>query len=191
MIVTDTLIKEHHVIHKMLDSLECAKNCIENGTLPGKDFFQKAVRFSYDFVDRFHHFKEEFLMFGMLAQKKEGLLDLEIGSLRYQHEKCHGCVRKIESSLGGYDEKDEISVTTLIENLSIYISVLRRHIYLEDQIFFPMVEKMITEQEKKILADQFHKEESRMGGGKMFKSCKKISDEMGEMIQRYNVKGLN
>ncbi|MFZ2634248.1 MAG: hemerythrin domain-containing protein [Desulfosalsimonadaceae bacterium] len=184
MNATKLLIKEHAIILKVLDSLSSARNHIENGRLPEKLFFEQAVRFSRDFSDTFHHFKEEFLMFGMLAQKKEGDIDLEIGALRYQHEKCRGFIKGIDASLKGYGEKDELSITMLLENLAPYISLLRRHIYQENHLFFPLVEQSLTEMENQYLLEQFAKEEERFGGKTVFVTGKNQADELARMVQR-------
>lgn len=182
MNATKPLIKEHALILKALDAMSFAKHQIENGKYPPKAFFELAVVFSRDFSDTFHHFKEEFLMFGMLAQKKEGDLDLEIGALRQQHEKCRGFISGIEASLKGYAEKDELAVTALLENLAPYISLLRRHIHQENHVFFPMVEESLTEEENTYLLDQFIREADRFGGEAAFPAAKRRADALRRMV---------
>ena len=141
MQATKILVKEHDLIRQVLDCLSLALGKLESGQRPPKEFFEKGVEFASNFADRFHHFKEEYLMFGLLAQKKEGTFDGAIGALRYQHERGRQFVVKIENSLEAYANGDEIATTTLLENLTAYISLLRRHIHMEDHIFFKMVEK--------------------------------------------------
>ncbi|MBW1827698.1 MAG: hypothetical protein JRI78_12165 [Deltaproteobacteria bacterium] len=58
-----------------------ARDKLEKGKRPPKAFFQKAVEFFKTFVDKFHHFKEEYLMFGLLSQKKDGAHDGGIGTV--------------------------------------------------------------------------------------------------------------
>ena len=87
MKATKILANEHQTIRKVLDSLVSGRTFIENGRPPEKLFIETASSFSQNFSDKFHHFKEEFLMFGVLAQKKQGMLDFEIGALRFQHER--------------------------------------------------------------------------------------------------------
>lgn len=187
MNATEILIDEHITIKQFLNSFSRAKKYIENGKLPSKIFFEKAIRFSHDFADKFHHYKEEFLMFGMLAQKKGESLDWEIGALRYQHERCRKCIKEIEAAVNGNIEENEILTTTLLENLAMYISVLRRHIYREDNVFLPMVESLLSKEEKQYVLDQFSKEEDRFGGKNMYESCKKLADELAAMIEDENV----
>src|SRR5512143_1171456 len=94
-----TLIGEHRLILEQLDNLSLARQMLEEGLWPPRAFFEGAVEFARAFADRFHHFKEEFLMFGMLAQKKHGRLDADIGALRYQHERCRKAMTEIERAL--------------------------------------------------------------------------------------------
>lgn len=182
MSATKILIKEHALILKALEAMLFAKHQIENGVFPEKIFFEQAVLFARDFSDTFHHFKEEFLMFGMLAQKKEGELDLEIGALRYQHERCRGYIEGIAGSLKGYEERDELAITALLENLAPYISLLRRHIHQENHFFFPLVEASLTNDENNYLEDQFSWEADRFGGETAFPAAKQRVDALARMI---------
>ena len=103
MKATEMLANEHRLMLKALDTFTLAKKRLENGEHPEALFFKKAVEFSKTFSDKFHHFKEEFLLFGLLAQKKDGALDLEMGALRYQHERNRFFLKNIEQSIDGYD----------------------------------------------------------------------------------------
>jgi hemerythrin-like domain-containing protein len=186
MKATKVLIQEHLLILQVLESLSEAKDRIEKGGGPDRVFFDQAIEFSKTFSDRFHHFKEEFLMFGLLAQKEGGGLDLEIGALRYQHERCRSFIRGMEASLKGYAEGDELSITSLLENLSPYVSLLRRHIQQEDGLFFPMVDTFLTEEDHLYLLGRFEKEEERFGGRDFFHASKKQADELARTLQNPN-----
>ena len=94
MKATEILTREHTLILQALETLSRAQKKIEENQRLPKDFFKKALMFLRQFADQFHHFKEEYLMFGLLALKKEGAFDGPIGSLRYQHERCRVCIYK-------------------------------------------------------------------------------------------------
>lgn len=138
---------------------------------PDTRFFEAGIHFFKTFADRFHHFKEEFLMFGLLARKKDGAVDFEIGGLRFQHERCRHHLDQIHTALEGYSRKDEIAVTTLLENLAAYASVLRRHIHLEDTVFFPMIQNAFTDEEKSNLRAYFLNEEKRFQENGTLDAC--------------------
>ncbi len=182
MNITQTLINEHVLILKGLKFLRIARNNIEINEHPPKQFFQKAVPFFRNYADKYHHYKEEFLMFGFLAHKKEGQIDLEIGSLRHQHEIGRQFLTKVERSINGYDMGNEIAITSLLENLASFISVLSRHIFREDNLFFPMVEHELSDEEKSTLSEQFKHEEELLETKNPFKKNLKLLNEMEQLI---------
>lgn len=180
---THILIREHGLILQMLAQLSHAEKKLQKNEQPPAAFFKKAVLFSQNFADRFHHFKEEFLMFGLLSHKKKGALDAEIGALRYQHERCRSAIQSIDEALTGYAKGDEMAITTVLENLSGYISLLTRHIYMEDHVFFPMIEKMLSREEQQTLLTQFQNEEQRIGEKDGFSPSKRLLEEMTELLK--------
>lgn len=169
MDVLSKLTEEHAHILQAIHSLEKARNFLEQNRHPSSDFFDTAVLFFREYADKFHHYKEEYLLFSFLAAKKGGNIDLEIGSLRYQHELNRRCIKKIKASLKGYEAGSEIATTTLLENLAAYISILKRHIYREDHLFFPMANSELSKDEKRQLKHQFDEEEAGYNTNQM--SC--------------------
>lgn len=121
-------------------------------------------------------------MFGLLALKKGSALDGPIGSLRYQHERCRACIHEISNSLDGYADGDDIATTRLLENLAAYVSLLRRHIYLEDHTFFKMAEQEISKEEDALLLVQFKKEDQKMGDQTFYEQNRKLLDEMEALL---------
>ena len=179
---TDILMREHALILQALESLCRAQKKIEENRQLPKDFFVKALAFLREFTDQFHHFKEEYLMFGLLALKKGGAFDGPIGSLRYQHERCRACINEMANSLDGYADGDDIATTRLLENLSAYISLLRRHIYQEDHTFFKMALQELSKEEEDLLLVQFKKEDQKMGDQTFFEHNRQLLDEMEALL---------
>jgi hemerythrin-like domain-containing protein len=187
MKATEILTREHALILQALKSLSRAQKKIEENQQLPKDFFEKALVFVREFADQFHHFKEEYLMFGLLALKKGGAFDGPIGGLRYQHERCRACIDEISKSLDGYADGDDIATTRLLENLAAYIALLRKHIYEEDHIFFKMAEKELSKEEVDILLVQFKKEDEKTGGATFYEKNCKLLDEMDALLNGENV----
>lgn len=182
MKITQTLINEHVLILKGLDYLKIARDRIEKNQHLSSEFFQRAVLFFRNYADQYHHYKEEFLMFGFLARKKEGLLDLEIGALRHQHEIGRNFLTKLEKSISGFEMKNEIAITSLLGNLASFSSVLSRHIFMEDHLFFPMVEKELSHDGKIILLDQFKIEEKLLEKTNPVKKNIELLNEMQKLV---------
>ncbi len=180
---TGILIREHTLILQALEHLETAAKRLEIRERPPLELFLSAVDFFGNFAGRFHHYKEEYLMFGLLAEKHEGDLDLSIGILRHEHERCRHYIQEIDTAAPGYETGDEIAEITLLENLSPYISLLRRHIHKEDHLFFKMVEKHLSQSEDEDLVRGFAAQEQLFGGEGVFDKYRKRVSEMGDVVR--------
>ncbi|MBW1850803.1 MAG: hemerythrin domain-containing protein [Deltaproteobacteria bacterium] len=177
----EILVNEHALIRQFLDNLSMAAEKLEADERPSKEFFEKALEFARNFTDKFHHFKEEYVMFAQLAQKKGGILDGQIDSLRHQHEHGRNFILEISNSLDGYARGDEIHTITLLENLAAYISLLRHHMHREDHGFYQTVKKEFSENELQGLLELFNEEDQKVGGG-TFENNKKLLQEMAVLL---------
>ncbi|MBI4833025.1 MAG: hemerythrin domain-containing protein [Candidatus Lindowbacteria bacterium] len=178
---TEILREEHNLIRQALDNFEMAVEKLENGEKPAKEFFEKAIEFARLFSDKFHHYKEEYLMFGRLAQKKNGALDAQIDALRYQHDRGRDLVAEISQSLPRYAQGQDPQATIIMEDLAAYISLLRHHIHREDHVFYPMVDKELSASDQKYLLDEF-KKEAKKDGGNITSTSERLVSEMGALL---------
>jgi hemerythrin-like domain-containing protein len=178
---TEILIEEHNLIRQALASMSLAVERLETGERPPAEFFEKAVQFTRDFSDKFHHYKEEYLMFGRLAQKKDGELDAQIDALRYQHDRGRDLISTISNALDGYAQGEDARTTVILENLAAYTSMLRRHIHKEDHVFYPLVDSTLSEEDQHYLKEEFLKEEKK-AGGTIFEDSRKLVKEIGAML---------
>jgi hemerythrin-like domain-containing protein len=177
----EILVEEHKLILRGLDLLATAAEEIGRNQNPPKEFFEKAVRFTLDFTNKFHHYKEEIVMFGLLAQKHQGEIDTEITRLRDQHAALHNYMSEISESLDAYSKNAGSEVRRLHRNLSDYIETLRRHIHAEDKKFYPLVEKTLTNDEMRGLKEEFDKYAAKAGPD-VTKANETLIDEMGELL---------
>jgi len=177
----EILVEEHHLILRGLDLLTTAAERIVRNQHPPKEFFENAVSFTFNFTNKFHHYKEEIVMFGMLAQKHQGEIDAEIERLRSQHHALHDYMNEISHSLDAYSENIDSEVRRLHRNLSDYIETLRRHVNAENQIFYPLVRKALTGDEMRWLAEEFEKYAAKEGPGAK-KEYEALVDEMAKLV---------
>lgn len=154
---------EHELIRRYLNVLALAVQRLESGQRPPMEFFEHAVDFSRRFVDRFHHIKEEHLMFARLAQVRHGEIDSLIDTLRFQHERGRNHVSGISSALPGYARGEDTHATMLVEDVAAYIALLRRHIQWEDHVFYPLVERHLPDADKTGLLREFERENQKSG----------------------------
>lgn len=147
------LREEHQLIHQFLDQLQTALIRIEKGEKIPVRFLEKAGEFARTFADKYHHFKEEYLLFSLLAMKKRGELDGAIESLRYSHERGRNLINQLAAALPGYEKGQEASGLMVIESLAAYLALLKAHIHKEDHFFFLLAAKEISLQESSELEE--------------------------------------
>jgi hemerythrin-like domain-containing protein len=185
---TEILISEHDLIRRALGNFSLAIEKLEQGERPPKEFFGKAIDFTRTFSDKFHHFKEEYLMFGRLAEKrkgpfslKNGAIDAQIDALRYQHDRGRNLIGEVANSLEGYAKGEDAQTMILLENFAGYLSLLRHHIHKEEHVFYPMVDKELSEVEQESLIEEFKKEERKLGDT-VIEDSRKLVMEMGALL---------
>jgi hemerythrin-like domain-containing protein len=175
------LIEEHSLILRGLDLLTTAAEKIVRNQNPPKEFFEKAVTFTHSFTNKFHHYKEEIVMFGLLAQKHQGDIDAELERLRSQHDVLRNHVSEISDALDAYSKNIDSEVRRLHRNLSEYIDILRRHIHAENRIFYPLVIKTLTTDEIRWLEGEFDKYAAKEGPDAI-KAHSALIEEMDQLL---------
>lgn len=163
MNVLQTLVHEHRLIRQYLDNLAFAVERLEHGSKPPREFFENAVLFAREFVDKYHHFKEEHQMFVMLAQKEQGKHDPAIDTLRYQHERGRTIVAAIEQAIAGYASGDDNAMLAILENTAAFGALLRQHINREDSVFYPLAKKALSPADMEQLQQEFRKADEKVG----------------------------
>lgn len=145
MYCIDVLVKEHENISKFLDIVE--KECVDilEGKKLNPDFFKRAIYFIRNYADKKHHGKEEDFLFkemsanlGQAAQKV-----IQYGMLA-EHQMARATVMILEDAIENY-EKDPSALNKLhiIANAMSYVYLLRRHIYQENNVVYPLGESKL------------------------------------------------
>lgn len=157
--VIDILVEDHRRILELLACLDRGAERVVSERRPPARLFELGAALGSEYADKFHHFKEEYLLFGVLAQKHEGHLDNMIERHRNQHELGRDMLSSIASALDGYDRGVEQSLRALQENVLSYVRTMRAHIRSENEVFFPLAAAALTETEADVLLDQFERYE--------------------------------
>jgi len=162
---SDVLTAEHRGIERMLRILEAAAAKVERGEKVPVEAFSDAVDFVRGFADGCHHAKEEKTLFPLLEQRgipRQG----PIGVMLSEHEAGRRYVGQMAASLEGYARGDAAATRTLTENAREYIALLRQHIMKEDNVLFPMSDRVLTGDDQKGLVERFEEiEREEIGEG--------------------------
>src|SRR3989338_9147103 len=93
MKLTKDLTEEHKLIKRMIDILENAANNLENGKEINHAIFENAVNFIRNFADKFHHAKEEDILFKEMIKKGMPEKDSPIEAMLIEHEQGRNFVK--------------------------------------------------------------------------------------------------
>jgi len=163
---TRILSEEHRVIEVML---ACLKRMTEQAVVEKKldrEAAEQAVDFIRTFADGCHHGKEEEHLFTLLTAKgmpKEGG---PVGQMLFEHEQGRAFVRGMDENIAAAAEGNEAALQGFVSHANGYVELLRNHIHKEDNILFPMADRMLSADDQKNLLDNFHRVETEhMGAG--------------------------
>ena len=152
------LVDEHKNILKIVDALEKECNEIKSGKKVDEDFFRKVIDFIRNYADKFHHAKEEDILFKEFCKTAEkGCLHCNpVEQMLYEHDIGRNFVGGIEE---GIKEKNKRNI---VENALGYVNLIREHIFKEDNILYPMAEKSLKPVALKSIHGKFKKIEEKM-----------------------------
>lgn len=143
--ITGTLIEEHRLILRMLDVLERNATLTGTGSFRDYRFYLDAVDFIRSFADRFHHAKEENVLFEALLANGMPREHSPVAAMLMEHDQGRKFVRALEcaahKALAGDRGQDAI----IVANAFGYLQLLREHIAKEDQVLYPLAERLLPE----------------------------------------------
>jgi len=144
--ITQVMVKEHQLILRMIALLEKNVALMEQGRFRNWQFYLDAVDFIRNYADRFHHAKEEDVLFVELINNGMPEKQSPIEAMHIEHDQGRAFVRAMaeaaEKALTG--EAGQIPV--IAENAAGYIELLREHIDKEDNVLYPLAERILPEE---------------------------------------------
>jgi hemerythrin-like domain-containing protein len=132
------LMDEHLVILRGIDILEQTVTLIDNNGDVNPELFRKLIDFIRNYADKYHHAKEEDILFIKMQDCGFPLEGGPIEMMLIEHDQGRKYVKGIEDGVelsvqGNVDGKNQI-----IENSLGFAVLLRNHIHKEDNVLYPM-----------------------------------------------------
>jgi hemerythrin-like domain-containing protein len=153
---TKILSDEHKNILKVVDLLE--KECDSLNQKPiDRDFFEKVIDFIRNYADKFHHAKEENILFKEFCKSAEnGELHCNpVDQMLMEHDMGREFVKGMEIGLNKNDKEE------LGRNAKGYIGLIREHIFKEDNILYPMADESLSKSVQDSMEKEFKKIEEQ------------------------------
>lgn len=143
--VTRVMSDEHTLILRMIALVERNAALAEQGRFHEWRFFLDAVDFIRNYADRFHHAKEEGVLFVALVDNGMPAKQSPIEAMHLEHEQGRAHVRALEEAAQKALAGQPGQVPALVAHARGYAQLLRGHIDKEDRILYPLAERVLPE----------------------------------------------
>jgi hemerythrin-like domain-containing protein len=164
MQATDILSSEHRVIERVLDTLEKAAEAAESGAVVRPGLFIDAADFIRGFADGCHHRKEENVLFTTMNAHGVPVEGGPIGVMLNEHEMGRKFTREMRAGAESWAAGSSGGRAAVVSASRNYVTLLHQHIAKEDQILFPMADRVIPAAKHDEVWEAFEKVEHEETG---------------------------
>jgi hemerythrin-like domain-containing protein len=160
----DKLKAEHQIILKGLAVLDSKINAIEKGAKVDTEFFKMAIDFIRSYADKYHHAKEEDILFVFMEKAGFSRQTGPIAVMLYEHDEGRQYIASLEKAITEYEQGNEAVKSEILENGAAYATLLRNHIQKEDNILYPMALNLLGKSVIDKMQKQFDEVENLQAG---------------------------
>ncbi len=184
MKATEILMQEHVLILEVLDALERGAQKLGSDADTPKDFFVDAAEFIRGFADDTHHKKEEGVLFKALARHGFSPDAGPVAVMLSEHDEARHFTQELTAAAQKLQRGDAGAREDVIMYALSYVRHLRQHIMKENNILFPMADRVVPSDEAARIKAEFERvEREEIGPGahpKYEALARKLRDQMPE-----------
>lgn len=149
------LMIEHKLIGRVISLMAREAKRVESGGPPNPVFVDNVVDFVRVFADRYHHVKEEDILFGEVRKKAlpEALARV-VDELTQDHRRQRAVVQELADANAELGHGNTAVVPAMIEAMKAFVEFYSKHMAKEDQQFFPSIMGYFTEVEKQAMLEK-------------------------------------
>jgi hemerythrin-like domain-containing protein len=182
--ITQALVEEHGLILRMLAILERKAELTARGVDTDYRFYLTAVDFIRNYADRFHHAKEEDVLFEALVVNGMPRANSPVAAMLLEHDQGRAFVKALEEAateaLAGQPGHDR----AIADNALGYLNLLREHISREDGILYPLAERVIPEGVRDAIIAGYRQAGARAPVGFEDRYCRIVEQYEADMEER-------
>ena len=149
------LENEHRLVLEVLEAAEKECDHIDATGCCRGDLVGDMLEFFRYFSDGLHFPKEEGLLFARCHKRGMTGEDEPLEQILREHEWCYGKLDSLQATVKAIAGGDAGLTPGLSAGLREYIEVSRRHIELEETLFFDMVSRYLTKRDLEELTAEF------------------------------------
>ncbi|MBZ0203720.1 MAG: hemerythrin domain-containing protein [Ignavibacteria bacterium] len=151
------LYSEHEIIKSVIEFRERISSLSKSDPQKYKNIINELVNFFRNYADKFHHYKEEKLLFPLMCEKNEMLQESIVSEMLENHQDFRKLVNSIETEVNSDNFGESVSL------LSKYTEMLLDHIAVEDDELFQIAETLFDDNELEKLYFDFQDIDRELG----------------------------
>ena len=173
---TQDLKKEHEAILYVLQILDRMTGTGSRKPAELRHYYGEALYFLKIFADKCHHGKEENYLFKKLVDK--GILNEggPVGVMLQEHALGREYIAQMSRAL------DVNNIEEFNKAAANYLDLLRRHIDKENNVLFVIADKVLDEDEQKLIFEQFERYEEDIIGHGVHEKLHSMIDTWAEIF---------
>lgn len=157
------LAHEHKLIMKVVNALGAMSHELAHGASVAAEKLHEIVRFMREFADKCHHAKEEDILFPEMAKHGVPETGCPLAALRLEHVRGRELVTQLSNATEAYARREPGAVNALMAVIGDIGNLYSSHIWKEDNMVFPMVDRLFPPQDIERLAQRFEQAEVELG----------------------------
>lgn len=161
---TENLREEHEIIERMLAVVEAAAVRLTAGEDVSPEVFRSVIDFVRTFADGCHHHKEEEALFPALEAKGMPREGGPVAMMLIEHDEGRRLIRQLDAAVGRLAEGDAGAQADVAQAVHAYVDLLRAHILKENEVLFPMADRVLAADEQQKLSESFERIEQEQAG---------------------------
>lgn len=167
MKATSELKEEHQAIKRMLKVVKAVGQKLAADEAVPPEHLEEVVAFLRGYADRFHHAKEENLLFSAMGAAGIPRDGGPIAVMLDEHGEGRGYVSDMAEAAAKYKKGDRGAGRGFFAAACAYVDLLAQHIDKEDNVLYVMADRVLSAAAQKELEEGFARvERERVAAGK-------------------------
>lgn len=142
---------DHKKLARLLDLIAREIRIFDAGDLPDYELVSSILDYTRNYPDLYHHPVED-LVLAKLRLRDPDAAD-SVGALDTEHEKLGALTRRFAAALHNVMQDAELPRDWFVEIASDYLTFQRRHMQMEEVVFFPPALRALTDQDWQAIRD--------------------------------------
>jgi hemerythrin-like domain-containing protein len=168
---------EHRIIERGLRALDGLCLRLEWGTELPPEALSQVVDFTANFINRFHHDKEEQCLFPVLQEHGIAETGGALGAIRGEHAIETRLTFSLGEAIDGCRQGDVGAIKRFVEAAYQYSAHLIGHMQKEEALLFRIADELLNDDEKHRLMADFRRAEAGLGQG-VYERYEKIAADL-------------